>query len=176
MKRTVALFIFAATLLLGVAQTSAEKMNLRNEIENDLTGNILPFWLNYASDPNGGFYGEISREGKGNPATPKGAIMGARVLWTFSTAYRLYGNSDYKAMADRVQQYYIDNFIDKRYGGVFWTVNPDGGPDNDIKQTYAQAYAIYGLAEHFRATGDEKSLDAAIGIFRTLEEKVHDHA
>ena len=176
MKRTVALFIFAATLLLGVAQTSAEKMNLRNEIENDLTGNILPFWLNYASDPNGGFYGEISREGKGNPATPKGAIMGARVLWTFSTAYRLYGNSDYKAMADRVQQYYIDNFIDKRYGGVFWTVDPDGGPDSDIKQTYAQAYAIYGLAEHFRATGDEKSLDAAIGIFRTLEEKVHDHA
>jgi hypothetical protein len=84
--------------------------------------------------------------------------------------------SDYKAMADRVQQYYIDNFIDKRYGGVFWTVDPDGGPDNDIKQTYAQAYAIYGLAEHFRATGDEKSLDAAIGIFRTLEEKVHDHA
>ncbi len=176
MKRTIALFIFAATLLLGVAQTSAEKMNLRNEIEKDLTGNILPFWLKHASDPNGGFYGEISREGKGNPATPKGAIMGARVLWTFSTAYRLYGNSDYKAMADRVQQYYIDNFIDKRYGGVFWTVDPDGGPDNDIKQTYAQAYAIYGLAAHFRATGDEKSLDAAIGIFRTLEEKVHDHA
>jgi len=160
MKRTIALFIFAATLLLGVAQTSAEKMNLRNEIENDLTGNILPFWLKHASDPNGGFYGEISREGKGNPATPKGAIMGARVLWTFSTAFRLYGNSDYKAMADSVQQYYIDNFIDKRYGGVFWTVNPDGGPDSDIKQTYAQARHHWAGQWRVEEHGSDRTLQA----------------
>ena len=51
----------------------------------------------------------------------------------------------------------------------------DGYADQDIKQTYAHAFAIYGLAEHFKATGDERSLNAAIGIYRTIEEKVHDH-
>ena len=175
MKRTITLFFFLVSSLVGLAQGITEKTNLRNEVEKEVKENILAFWLKNASDPYGGFYGVISREGKGNHDAPKGAVLGARILWTFSSAYRIYGYSDYKALADRVQQYYIEHFIDKIHGGVFWTVTSDGYADQDIKQTYAHAFAIYGLAEHFKATGDERSLNAAIGIYRTIEEKVHDH-
>ncbi|MCR4854071.1 MAG: AGE family epimerase/isomerase, partial [Prevotella sp.] len=124
MKKTVATFVLAFSFLVAMAQDATERTTLKNDIEKDLTENILPFWLNHAQDPNGGFYGEISREGKGNHESPKGSVLGARILWTFSTAYRLYGYSEYKEMADRIQQYFLDHFIDKRYGGVFWTVTP----------------------------------------------------
>ena len=175
MKRRILLVIIVLQCFACWAQDNTEKANLRNEIETELTENILPFWLKNTADPCGGFYGMITREGKGMHEAPKGAILGARLLWTFSQAYRLYGYSEYKALADRLQQYYIDNFIDKRYGGVYWNVTPDGAAYEDIKQTYAHAFGIYGLAEHFRATGDIHSLNAAIDIFCTLEENVHDH-
>nr|MCR4853034.1 AGE family epimerase/isomerase [Prevotella sp.] len=174
MKKIFATFMLAVSFLVCMGQDATEKTTLKNEIEKDLTENILPFWLNHSVDPIGGFYGEISHEGKSNHEKPKGAVLGARMLWTFSTAYRLYGHSEYKDLADRVQQYFLQHFIDQRYGGVYWTVTPDGAASEDIKRTYAQAFAIYGLAEHFRATGDSRSLDAAIGIFQVLEEKVHD--
>ena len=32
-------------------------------------------------------------------------------------------------------------------------------------------YAIYGLAEHYLATGNSESLDMAVGLYHTLEEK-----
>ena len=50
---------------------------------------------------------------------------------------------------------------------------PDGTPE-DVKQTYGIAYGIYGLSEHYRATGNKESLETAIRLFRTMEEKVRD--
>lgn len=176
MKRILTIVILLATTLVAMAQDQTELNQLRNDIEQELTGNILPFWLHNAVAPDGGFYGELSREGKGDPDAPRGAVLGARILWTFSTAYRLYAIPTHKELADRIQAYFVAHFIDQRHGGVYWTVTPDGHPLDDVKQTYAQAFAIYGLAEHFRATGNTASLDAAIALFRTLEAKVHDTA
>jgi len=36
-----------------------------------------------------------------------------------------------------------------------------GNPISDRKQIYAQAFAAYGLAEYFRATGKTESLERA---------------
>ena len=48
--------------------------NLRKEMEEELVGNILPFWLNKMTDKvNGGFYGRISGTGILMPETEKGA-------------------------------------------------------------------------------------------------------
>lgn len=46
--------------------------NLRKEMEEELVGNILPFWLNKMTDKvNGGFYGRISGTGILMPETEK---------------------------------------------------------------------------------------------------------
>jgi len=42
---------------------------------------------------------------------------------TFSAAYRLLGNPEYREMADRAYAYILDKFWDKQYGGVYWTVD-----------------------------------------------------
>lgn len=174
MKR---LFVYCAFFLLfsfAKAQTLTEIETLRTEIEKDLTEDILPFWAKYMPDVKyGGFYGTVLSNGQGVDS-PKSAILGARILWTFSTAYRVYALPEYKRLADMVQRFYIKNFIDTKYGGVYYLVKPNGNPTVKSKQTYACAFAIYGLSEHFRATGDTVSLNAAKAVFRTLEDKVHD--
>lgn len=147
---------------------------LKSEIVTDLTQNILPFWMTYAPDPSGGFYGQLSYDGTPVPDAEKGGVLNARILWTFSVAYRLFGEEAYKTMADRAQHYFLDHFIDPEYGGSYWSVQADGTPANVEKQTYGIAYAIYGLAEHYRATGNQQSLDQAVELFRTLETYAYD--
>lgn len=167
--------------LLGIqtlgAQTQQQIDRLQQETETDLTENILPFWINHTVDPDGGFYGTVMNDG--SPAlskrqSEKGCILNARILWTFATAYRVYGLESYRTMADRAARYFVDHFIDKKYGGVFWTVDAEGAISDATKQTYAAAFGIYGLSEYFRATGEKEYLDQAIGIYRTLEKHVHD--
>jgi mannobiose 2-epimerase len=43
------------------------------------------------------------------------------------------------------------------------------------KQIYAQAFAIYGLSEYYRITGDESCLDKAIELFRLIEKYSFDN-
>lgn len=175
MKRIFITFCLAIlTPVLSVAQTTQELATLESGIEADLTENILPYWMNNAVDPDGGFYGFVSWDNKPRPLAPKGAILNARILWTFSRAYRCYGLEEYKEIADRAADYFKSHFIDRKYGGVVWSVNSEGALLDGTKQTYANAFGIYGLAEHFRATGNVASLNSAIDLFRTLEEKTHD--
>lgn len=144
------------------------------EIVNDQTNNILPYWEKYTVDPSGGFYGTVTREGKPVADAPKGEILNARILWTFSIAYKTYGKTEYKQLADRAQRYFIDNFIDPEYGGVYVSLKSDGSILDSDKKTDGQAYAIYGLAEHFRSTGNLESLQQAISLFHTVEKNASD--
>lgn len=166
--------ILASTSISAMAQNQAERDLLLDEIEKDLTENILTFWMENTVDPEGGFYGIVSNSGEPVKEAPKGGVLNARILWTFSKAYGIYGLDEYRFMADRAQKEFIERFIDPVHGGVFWQIAPDGSIWDGTKQTYCQAYGIYGLSEHFRTTGSEESLDAAIGLFRTLEDITHD--
>ncbi|MDR0940358.1 MAG: AGE family epimerase/isomerase [Mediterranea sp.] len=178
MKHCLFAFLFTLGLLAAApaasqAQTPAE---LRDEIVTDLRENVLAFWQRHSVDPAGGFYGALSRDGTPISGAPKGGVLNARILWTFASAYRMYGDEEYRRLADRAQRYFIDHFIDPQYGGVYWQVKADGTPLDTNKQTYACSYAIYGLAEHFRATGNLESLQRAIDIYRTMESKIRDAA
>ena len=156
------------------AQPAERTGALARAVEADLTENILPFWMERTVDPDGGFYGTVLNDGSAVPGSDKGAILNARILWTFSRAFRIYGLDAYRETADRAADYYKTHFIDPKYGGVFWSVDAEGHPKETVKQTYAIAFGIYGLSEHFRATGDPGSLAAARALFRTLQDKVHD--
>lgn len=145
--------------------------NIRKEMEDELVTNILPFWINKMTDQvNGGFYGRITGENVLVPEAEKGAILNARILWTFSAAYRLLQQQEYLTSATRAKRYIIDYFYDKDYGGIYWSLDYKGNPLNTKKQIYAISFAIYGLSEYYRATGDEEALDYAIRLFRDIEQ------
>ena len=68
----------------------------REELESELKDNILSWWMTYAPDRElGGFHGHISHQNQVVKGAGKGAVLNARILWTFSAAYRMYKNPEY---------------------------------------------------------------------------------
>jgi mannobiose 2-epimerase len=180
-------------------------------MQDVLTQNILHFWLNHMVDhEHGGFYGRIDGSGVLHPDAEKGAILNARILWSFSAAYRVLKAIDnsqltidnsqlaidhsatgkdgaanngqcsmvnaqcYLDAATRAKDYLIEHFIDREYGGVYWSLDSQGQPLDTKKQFYAIGFAIYGLSEYARATGDREALDYAIQLYECIEEHAFD--
>ncbi len=148
---------------------------LRKEMQDVLENNILHFWQTKMVDrENGGFYGRIDGQEVLHPEAEKGAILNARILWTFSAAYRVSGKDEYLNTATYAKEYFIEHFIDREYGGVYWSVDHKGQPLNTRKQFYAIGFALYGLSEYVRATGDREALDYAIQLFECIENHAFD--
>ena len=96
--------------------------------------------------------------------------MNARILWTFSAAYRLLRKPEYLETATRAKRYLIDKFYDQEFEGIYWELDYTGQPVQTKKQIYALGFAIYGLSEYNRATGDKEALDYAIRLFKAIEQ------
>ena len=154
----------------GVAALRA----MRAEMERELVDRILPFWLDTIDDEHGGFIGGIDGDGRRNAPAPKGSVLNARILWTFSAAYRVLGRDADRAAAERAHEYFGRHFVDPVHGGVLWMLDANGEPRDERKHIYAQAFAIHALAEHHRATGDDASRRGAVDLFRLIEMHAHD--
>ena len=142
---------------------------LKKEVREVLTTNILPYWIHRMIDNRGGFHGRIDGNDNLVAGADKGAILNARILWTFSAAYRLLRKKEYLQVATRAKRVIINDFFDKEYGGIYWSLNCNGIPSDTKKQIYALGFAIYGLSEYHRATGDEEALKYAIHLFNDIE-------
>jgi mannobiose 2-epimerase len=151
------------------------KSELRKQFTEELMGNILPFWMTHVVDKvNGGFYGAVTNDLKILNDVPRAAILCARVLWTYAAAYRRLGAEEYLSTAQWAYDYLTQVFWDQQYGGVYWSVDHKGNPVFDRKHHYAQAFAIYGLAEYHRATQEPQSLELAKTLFHLLEEHAYE--
>lgn len=156
-----------------IGETKVEK--LAKVLENNLYNNIIPFWENHTIDEvNGGFYGIVDATGKGNPEAPKGAILNTRILWAFSAIHLKDKDKGSLKMAKRAYDYLTLNFIDTQYGGVYYTLDKSGKAIDESKNVYANSFAIYGLSEYYRATGNERALEQAISIFELIDNFAHD--
>ena len=150
---------------------------MKQEMQDVVENNILRFWLDKMVDrEHGGFYGRIDGSGVLHPEAEKGAILNARILWSFSAAYRVLGNPEYLEAANRAYEYLIEHFIDAEYGGVYWSVDYLGRPLDTKKQFYAIGFAVYGWSEYVRATGDREALECALQLYDCIEEHAFDRA
>ncbi|WP_127530102.1 AGE family epimerase/isomerase [Paenibacillus kobensis] len=156
-------------------ETAPWKAEWSLAIMNELNENILAFWMDHTVDPRGGFIGRIDDERNADLSADKSLVLNTRVLWTFSTAYRLFGQPEHLSMADRAYQYLINSFLDQEYGGMYWMVEADGTPSAVDKVMYGQAFAIYALSEYYRAAGTQESLEHAIQLFELLENHARDY-
>jgi mannobiose 2-epimerase len=178
--KLIALFVLLC-FQIGIlqAQTLAEKSDgrdlirlkqLKSEVYINLTHNILPYWTkNMVDQENSGFYGRIDYHEKKYPQADKGGILNARILWTFSSVYRITKDTSYLRIAKRSRDYILTYFIDQKYGGTYRSVTAKGTPSDLLKQTYSQSFFIYALSEYYRATGDQESLNTAKEIYKSLE-------
>src|SRR5664279_2968474 len=106
---------------------------LPDEMEAELH-HILDYWQQYSIDTvNGGFAGRIDENNNVQPLDPKGSVLNARILWSFSAAYRHTKKPAYLELASRAFHYIKDQLTDSQYGGMYWSVDYQGNPLDDHK-------------------------------------------
>ncbi len=149
--------------------------NFKKQFENELTDNILNYWVKEVYDTKRNtFFGRITNDGQKFPEAPLSAVFTTRVLWTFSAAHRFYPTAIYKKMADEAFRILVETFWDNENGGIYWSVFPDGKPEDTKKQFYAEAFFIYALSEYWLAFKDEKAKQLAVSMFMLMEKYAFD--
>jgi mannobiose 2-epimerase len=147
----------------------------RGRIEDDLRGNILPFWMGQVANREaGGFFGSLTNDLLVDPGAERGALLTSRILWTFSAAYAQYRDPSYLEMAERAYDDLETRFHDAANGGYWWSIAADGRVLRDRKQVYGQAFAVYALSEYHAATGRAEALERAIAAYRLIERHAKD--
>lgn len=136
---------------------------------------ILRFWQTQMPDNiHGGYIGTMRPNGQKVLDAPKGAVLNARIIWTFSTAALQLKDETLRESTDRAYGYFSKHFFDPEFGGIYWSVDFMGIPLETKKQVYAQGFAIYALAAYYQLTGNEKALEQAIELFHLLEKHSYD--
>jgi mannobiose 2-epimerase len=144
-------------------------------VKDELGNNLIPFWLKRSVDfEYGGFIGQMSNDGGIDSKAPKGLILNARILWTFSALYRYNEDTRYLDMARRAYDYLQTYFWDYSHGGVFWQVDYQGHPLDDKKKIYGQAFYIYALVEYYLAFGVEPAIKLAGQLYELIENNSRD--
>lgn len=142
----------------------------RDEIENHLTRELLPFWFERSRDlKNGGFITHFDKDGKDTGEDEKSLVAQSRLLFTFSSAYRAgYGNTC-KEFAEHAIQFLLEKMWDRKYGGFYWMVNRKGEIVKNDKILYGLSFAIYALSEFTLATGDSRGREYAEKVFDLIQ-------
>lgn len=126
----------------------------------------------------GGFFSDIDYKWKLKGRQNKMIVTQARHIWTCSQIVQFYNDDYYLKIAKHGFQFLKDVMWDKKYGGFYDLVTREGKPIKEngeiIKKAYGNAFAIYGLAAYFKASGDSAALKLAIETFNWLEKHSYD--
>lgn len=148
--------------------------SIKNELQQELRA-ILEYWVQHTVDEEqGGFYGRIDNNNTVYPDAPKGCVLNARILWTFSAAFRSSGKQQYANMAHRAFAYIQKHFVDSVFGGVYWSVTNRGDIHDDKKRLYAHAFVLYACSEYYGAFKLEPAKSLAIELYELIQEKSFD--
>jgi mannose/cellobiose epimerase-like protein (N-acyl-D-glucosamine 2-epimerase family) len=140
-----------------------------------LVDEVLPFWERSVDREHGGFITELDEAGDRHGAGEKHIVMQTRMIYSFSLGYRLTGNRAYLDNAAQGVDFFVRHFRDDRHGGWFRTTDRRGQPIDEHKWPYGIAFAIYALADYFRASGDRTALDLAVETHDLHRRHAWDH-
>lgn len=144
------------------------------EIRSHLTDCIIPFWKKLRDDGNGGYYGYMDYDLKVDEKAVKGCILNSRITWFFSNAYMALKDESLLAEARHGYEFMKKYCVDQEKGGVYWSVQYDGTPEDTTKHTYNQAFSIYALSSYYDASKDEGALQTAMELFHIIESRCMD--
>lgn len=137
--------------------------------KEELTKNILPFWLNNSLDrKNGGIFTQLDRNGN-IYGREKSVWFQGRALWAFSKAYnKIEKNEEYLEAAKCIYEFLPKCTDDD--GRMFFTVTEDGKEIQKRRYYFSETFAAIGCAEYYKATGDESVMKNAEKYFNVAYE------
>lgn len=141
-----------------------------------LLEDIMPFWLKHTIDREyGGILNRVSDDGT-VLSTDKYMWSQGRALWTFSALYNEMGHDrKWLEIADGIAEFIIRHGRNEQ-GDWYFSVRRDGQPAEPPKSVYVDAFAICGLTEYARATGNRQALELAVDSFHRTKGKLYEHA
>lgn len=138
----------------------------------ELLERTIPFWLKYAIDwDNGGILTCISDEGQ-VLNTDKYMWSQLRAIWTFSALYnKIEARTEWLDVARHIFNFVKGCGRDDDGQWVF-CVDRDGNILQGATSIYADGFAIYGLTELARATGDSEAIDLALQTYQNVQQRL----
>lgn len=141
----------------------------RERYRRDLTGDILPFWLNHGLDKeHGGIYTCVDREGRLMDST-KSVWFQGRTAFIYSFAYNnVEKRPEYLEMArsciDFIEKYCFDTD-----GRMYFEVTADGKPLRKRRYVFSECFAAIAMSEYSLATGDRAYAEKSLRLFKDIE-------
>lgn len=144
---------------------------LRDSFYDALVGDTVRFWVDHAVDRKmGGFTFFVDRRGR-LLSTDKAMWTHGRVTWLFARLYNeIEKRNEWLELSKHGADFIRAHGFDSD-GRVFFSVTRDGRPLRKRRYLFAETFAIIGLAEYARASGDSEALDLA----RKTLNLMHDH-
>lgn len=127
----------------------------------------------------GGFYSDMDYQWNVDGPQEKMIVTQARHVWAAAHAGRFYNtDTSFRHLAAHGVAFLRGTMWDTSCGGFFDLVTREGEPVLEdgriIKRAYGNAFAIYGLAGYYGASGDTVALHMAQETFRWLEAHSYD--
>ncbi len=142
----------------------AEMKNLKNQYYNTLVNEVVPFWLNNATDPSGALNNCIDEDG--TVLSKERYIWSqGRALWTFSALYnKIEKKKEYLDVATGLFNYLLNTGRDKD-GKWLYRFDADGNILDEDISIYVDGFVLVGMTEYYKATGDERAKNIALETF-----------
>jgi len=140
-------------------------ISLLNLYRKQLLEDIIPFWMKYSLDKkNGGYYTCLDRDGSIYDRD-KYAWMQAREIWMFSKLYNELEKVPEWLEAAKSGVKFLCKYFFNSEGRMYFAVTYDGKPLYKPWSIFSETFAIIGLAEYAKASGDEDALKMAQDIY-----------
>lgn len=147
-------------------------IDLRERLRVELFDRVMPFWLEHAVDSRGGLNTCI--DDTGNVLNRDKWLWSQwRAVWVFSSLYLSFGRDDkWLELARSIFRFSCDHGWIEDDAGWALCLDGDGRMIRGYESVYVDGFAIYGLAQLARATGDGEPLTWARKTADALLEKL----
>ncbi len=135
----------------------------------ELLERTVPFWMRHAIDwDHGGILTCIRDDGQ-VISTDKYMWSQLRAIWTFSALYnRIEPRPEWLDVASQIVEF-VSKYGRDEEGRWVFAVDQDGHVLKGATSIYADGFAIYGLTEFARATGDARAIDLAQATYENVQ-------
>lgn len=142
----------------------------------ELLERVIPFWLRHSLDrEHGGYFTCLTREGAVYD-TRKYVWLQGRAAWMLAKLYNELEPRPEWLDAARLILDFIRRHARDREGRYYFSLARDGTPVFYQRKPYSAVFAMLGMLEYAKATGDEAIRNESIDLFWTIRRWIEDPA
>ncbi len=152
--------------------TASRMAELRDFYLRELTGDTIPFWIHHGVDRElGGIMDFLDR--RGEPlSTDKGGWIQGRFTWVLSRLAEAYGDRarpEWMEAARLCAGFVRDKVLAGPGGRAYFELTREGKPLVLRRYLFSETFAIIGLAQYAKVSGEAWALAKALDTLRVFE-------